>query len=142
ERAPDAAARRALTGAGTADHRRHLPHHPAAARVGPDHPARRADGQPGAGGGRPRLCAGDRAHHGPRLRQAIVERPESARRVPRNPLHLKEPQLNVKKFASQADLEEKQVSFTKLSDHAYAYTAEGDPNTDIVIGDDAVMVID
>ena len=45
-------------------------------------------------------------------------------------------------FASQADLEEKKVSFTKLSDHAYAYTAEGDPNTGIIIGDDAVMVID
>jgi glyoxylase-like metal-dependent hydrolase (beta-lactamase superfamily II) len=47
-----------------------------------------------------------------------------------------------KAFASQADLEEKRVSFTKLSDHAYAYTAEGDPNTGVVIGDDAVMVID
>jgi glyoxylase-like metal-dependent hydrolase (beta-lactamase superfamily II) len=47
-----------------------------------------------------------------------------------------------KTFASQADLEEKQVSFDKLSEHAYAYTAEGDPNTGIVIGDDAVMVID
>jgi glyoxylase-like metal-dependent hydrolase (beta-lactamase superfamily II) len=47
-----------------------------------------------------------------------------------------------KAFASHADLVEKQVSFTKLSDHAYAYTAEGDPNTGIVVGDDAVMVID
>ncbi len=47
-----------------------------------------------------------------------------------------------KKFASQADLEEKQVSFTKLADNAYAYTAEGDPNTGIIIGDDGVMVID
>jgi glyoxylase-like metal-dependent hydrolase (beta-lactamase superfamily II) len=47
-----------------------------------------------------------------------------------------------KAFASQADLEDKQISFTKLSDHAYAYTAEGDPNTGIVVGDDAVMVID
>ena len=47
-----------------------------------------------------------------------------------------------KAFASQADLEEKTVSFTRLSDHAYAYTAEGDPNSGIVIGDDAVMVID
>src|SRR5450631_2805486 len=47
-----------------------------------------------------------------------------------------------KKFASQADLEEKQVSFTKLSDSAYAYTAEGDPNTGVVIGDDAVLVAD
>ncbi len=50
--------------------------------------------------------------------------------------------MTSKKFASQADLEEKRVSFTKLSEHAYAYTAEGDPNTGIVIGDDAVMVID
>ena len=47
-----------------------------------------------------------------------------------------------KKFASQADLEEKKVSFTRLAECAYAYTAEGDPNTGIVIGDDAVMVID
>jgi len=47
-----------------------------------------------------------------------------------------------KKFASQADLEEKQVAFNKLSEHAYAYTAEGDPNSGIVVGDDAVMVID
>ncbi len=45
-------------------------------------------------------------------------------------------------FASQADLDVKQVSFTRLSDNAYAYTAEGDPNTGIIIGDDAVMVID
>lgn len=48
----------------------------------------------------------------------------------------------VKTFASAADLEVKKVSFDKLSDHAYAYTAEGDPNTGIIIGDDAVMVID
>jgi len=50
--------------------------------------------------------------------------------------------MSEKKFASQADLEEKQVSFDKLSGHAYAYTAEGDPNTGIVVGDDAAMVID
>lgn len=48
----------------------------------------------------------------------------------------------VKTFASAADLEVKKVSFDKLSEHAYAYTAEGDPNTGIIIGDDAVMVID
>ncbi len=47
-----------------------------------------------------------------------------------------------KAFASQADLEEKQVSFTKLAEGAYAYTAEGDPNTGVIIGDDAVMVLD
>ena len=47
-----------------------------------------------------------------------------------------------KKFASQADLEEKQVTFEQLSEHAWAYTAEGDPNTGIIIGDDAVLVAD
>jgi glyoxylase-like metal-dependent hydrolase (beta-lactamase superfamily II) len=47
-----------------------------------------------------------------------------------------------KKFASQADLEEKKTSFIKLSDNAYAYTAEGDPNSGVIIGDDSVMVID
>jgi glyoxylase-like metal-dependent hydrolase (beta-lactamase superfamily II) len=47
-----------------------------------------------------------------------------------------------KKFASHADLEEKQVTFSQLSEHAWAYTAEGDPNTGIVIGDDAVLVAD
>ena len=43
-----------------------------------------------------------------------------------------------KAFASQADLADKKVTFTKLSDNAYAYTAEGDPNTGVVVGDDAV----
>ncbi len=47
-----------------------------------------------------------------------------------------------KAFASQADLEDKVVSFEKLSDNAYAYTAEGDPNTGVIIGDEAVMVVD
>ena len=50
--------------------------------------------------------------------------------------------MSEKKFASHADLVEKKVSFDKLSDHAYAYTAEGDPNTGVVVGDNAVMVID
>jgi glyoxylase-like metal-dependent hydrolase (beta-lactamase superfamily II) len=45
-------------------------------------------------------------------------------------------------FASQADLADKKKSFDKLSDHAYAYTAEGDPNTGIIIGDNAVLVAD
>jgi glyoxylase-like metal-dependent hydrolase (beta-lactamase superfamily II) len=45
-------------------------------------------------------------------------------------------------FASQADLEEKQVTFAQISEHAWAYTAEGDPNTGVVIGDDCVLVAD
>ncbi|SFV14934.1 MBL fold metallo-hydrolase [Pseudoduganella namucuonensis] len=50
--------------------------------------------------------------------------------------------MSAKQFASQADLEEKKTSFIKLSDNAYAYTAEGDPNSGVIIGDDGVMVID
>ncbi|MCU0937898.1 MAG: MBL fold metallo-hydrolase [Burkholderiaceae bacterium] len=47
-----------------------------------------------------------------------------------------------KSFASHADVAEKRVSFERLSEHAWAYTAEGDPNTGVIIGDDAVLVAD
>ena len=47
-----------------------------------------------------------------------------------------------KAFASQADLADKTITFARLSDNAYAYTAEGDPNSGVVIGDDGVMVVD
>jgi glyoxylase-like metal-dependent hydrolase (beta-lactamase superfamily II) len=47
-----------------------------------------------------------------------------------------------KAFASQADLAEKQEKFIKLAENAYCLTAEGDPNTGVVIGDDGVLVID
>jgi glyoxylase-like metal-dependent hydrolase (beta-lactamase superfamily II) len=50
--------------------------------------------------------------------------------------------MSTKAFASHADTQEKKVSFEQLSEHAWAYTAEGDPNTGIVIGDDAVLVAD
>lgn len=46
-----------------------------------------------------------------------------------------------KAFASHGDLEDKVFSSEKLSDNAYAYAAEGDPNTGVIIGDDAVMVV-
>jgi glyoxylase-like metal-dependent hydrolase (beta-lactamase superfamily II) len=51
-------------------------------------------------------------------------------------------QDNQKAFASQSDLQDKKITFEKLSENAYAYTAEGDPNSGVIIGDDAVMVID
>lgn len=47
-----------------------------------------------------------------------------------------------KQFASKGDLTQKKTAFTKLSDNAYAFTAEGDPNSGVIIGDDAVMIID
>lgn len=45
-------------------------------------------------------------------------------------------------FASTEDLGEKQVSFDQIGSGLYAYTAEGDPNSGIIVGDDAVMVVD
>ncbi|MDK9695495.1 MAG: MBL fold metallo-hydrolase [Siculibacillus sp.] len=47
-----------------------------------------------------------------------------------------------KAFASHADTQEKRVTFAQISEHAWAYTAEGDPNTGVIIGDDSVMVLD
>ncbi len=47
-----------------------------------------------------------------------------------------------KAFASQGDMEEKTISFTEIGRDLWAFTAEGDPNTGVIIGDDSVMVID
>jgi glyoxylase-like metal-dependent hydrolase (beta-lactamase superfamily II) len=45
-------------------------------------------------------------------------------------------------FASQGDTAPKKITFQKLSKNCYAFTAEGDPNTGVIVGDDGVMVID
>jgi glyoxylase-like metal-dependent hydrolase (beta-lactamase superfamily II) len=47
-----------------------------------------------------------------------------------------------KAFASQSDLTEKAISFTEIGRDIWAFTAEGDPNTGVVIGDDSVMIVD
>ena len=47
-----------------------------------------------------------------------------------------------KGFASTTDTAEKVVSFDEVGRGLYAYTAEGDPNSGIIVGDDAVMVVD
>ena len=47
-----------------------------------------------------------------------------------------------KGFASQNDTAEKNVSFTKIGEGLYAFTAEGDPNTGVIIGDDSVMIVE
>lgn len=47
-----------------------------------------------------------------------------------------------KGFASTEDTGEKKVSFEQLGPGLYAYTAEGDPNSGVIVGDDSVMVID
>ena len=45
-------------------------------------------------------------------------------------------------FASQGDTAEKQISFTEIGDGLYAFTAEGDPNSGVIIGDDSVMIVE
>jgi glyoxylase-like metal-dependent hydrolase (beta-lactamase superfamily II) len=47
-----------------------------------------------------------------------------------------------KAFASAGDLEEKQISFTEVGEGLYAFTAEGDPNSGVIIGDDSVMIVE
>jgi len=45
-------------------------------------------------------------------------------------------------FASTGDMAEKTISFDAIGPDLYAFTAEGDPNSGIIIGDDGVMVVD
>jgi glyoxylase-like metal-dependent hydrolase (beta-lactamase superfamily II) len=47
-----------------------------------------------------------------------------------------------KAFASQGDLAEKTGRFDEIGPGLFAYTAEGDPNSGVIVGDDAVMVVD
>ena len=47
-----------------------------------------------------------------------------------------------KAFASQADLDDKKITFEQLSPHCWAYTAEGDPNSGVIIGEKFIMVSD
>ena len=49
---------------------------------------------------------------------------------------------STKAFASQADLDDKKITFEQLSAHCWAYTAEGDPNSGVIIGDRFIMVSD
>ena len=45
-------------------------------------------------------------------------------------------------FASTKDLADKTISFDELAPGLFGYTAEGDPNSGVVIGDDSVLVVD
>ena len=47
-----------------------------------------------------------------------------------------------KAFASQGDLAEKEISFTEVGKDLWAFTAEGDPNSGVIIGDDSVMIVE
>ena len=47
-----------------------------------------------------------------------------------------------KAFASQGDLTEKKITFDEIGEGLYAFTAEGDPNSGVIIGDDCVMIVE
>jgi len=47
-----------------------------------------------------------------------------------------------KSFASTGDTAEKKITFSEIGAGLWAFTAEGDPNTGVIIGDDSVMIID
>ncbi|MEM6463787.1 MAG: MBL fold metallo-hydrolase [Pseudomonadota bacterium] len=47
-----------------------------------------------------------------------------------------------KEFASRGDMTEKQITFSEIGRDLWAFTAEGDPNTGVIIGDDSVMIVD
>ncbi|MCA1953372.1 MAG: MBL fold metallo-hydrolase [Hyphomicrobiales bacterium] len=50
--------------------------------------------------------------------------------------------MNGPAFASQADLAEKTITFAEIGPGLYAFTAEGDPNTGVVVGDEGVLIVD
>jgi len=47
-----------------------------------------------------------------------------------------------KSFASQGDMAEKKITFQEVGRDLWAFTAEGDPNSGVIIGDDSVMIIE
>ena len=47
-----------------------------------------------------------------------------------------------KAFASQGDMSEKKITFNEIGEGLYAFTAEGDPNSGVIIGDTTVMVVE
>lgn len=50
--------------------------------------------------------------------------------------------MMAKAFASQGDTVEKAITFDEIGDGLWAFTAEGDPNSGVIIGDDSVMIIE
>ena len=47
-----------------------------------------------------------------------------------------------KAFASQGDMTEKKITFEEVGPGLWAFTAEGDPNSGVIIGDDSVMIVE
>ena len=50
--------------------------------------------------------------------------------------------MSAKGFASTTDMAEKTITFSEIGPDIYAFTAEGDPNTAVIVGDDGCIVFD
>ena len=50
--------------------------------------------------------------------------------------------MTAKGFASTGDMAEKKITFSEIGPDIYAFTAEGDPNTAVIVGDDGCLVFD
>lgn len=50
--------------------------------------------------------------------------------------------MSAKGFASTGDMAEKTITFSEIGPDIYAFTAEGDPNTAVIVGDDGCIVFD
>jgi glyoxylase-like metal-dependent hydrolase (beta-lactamase superfamily II) len=51
-------------------------------------------------------------------------------------------ELMAKGFASTTDMAEKKITFSEIGTDLYAFTAEGDPNSAVIVGDDGCLVFD
>ena len=47
-----------------------------------------------------------------------------------------------KAFASQGDMTEKKITFDEIGRDLWAFTAESDPNSGVIIGDESVMIVE
>src|ERR1700749_2231514 len=47
-----------------------------------------------------------------------------------------------KGFASTTDMAEKKITFSEIGTDLYAFTAEGDPNSAVIVGEDGCLVFD
>jgi glyoxylase-like metal-dependent hydrolase (beta-lactamase superfamily II) len=72
-------------------------------------------------------------------RQAVAKRPASGYIRAREQSSAGDTTVS---FASQGDLTDKATTFTELAPGVYAYTAEGDPNSGVIVGEEGVMVVD
>src|SRR5258707_635003 len=107
--------------------------------------ARRADC-----GTRPRCCAGSDSRQPYRRsrRAARGHRPRPAPNAGCEPatatttISARGIELMAKGFASTTDMAEKKITFSEIGPDLYAFTAEGDPNSAVIVGDDRCMVFD